>query len=79
MACDSVNSELLVSLVEKRPSIFDYNDKHHSNRVVQDKLWQEISLEMNCDSNYIKYYIILYIILILLFHMVYLLHSIVII
>jgi hypothetical protein len=41
-------------LVEKRPSIFDYNDKHHSNRVVQDKLWEEISLEMNCDGNYIK-------------------------
>lgn len=78
MACDS---ELLVSLVEKRPSIFDYNDKHHSNRMVQDKLWKEISLEMKCNGNYIKlcynYYIILYIII--LFHMVNLLHSIVII
>jgi len=60
MACDSVNSELLVSLVEKRPSIFGYNDKHHSLRVVQDKLWQEISLEMNCDGNYIKLCYILY-------------------
>jgi len=48
------DSGLLISLVEKRPSIFDYNDKHHSNKVVQDRLWGEISLEMNCDGNYIK-------------------------
>jgi len=48
MACDG---EILVSLVEKRPSIYDFGDKDHSNRIVQDKLWEEISKEMDVDGN----------------------------
>jgi len=48
MACDG---EILVSLVEKRPSIYDFEDKDHSNRIVQNKLWEEISKEMDVDGN----------------------------
>lgn len=56
MACDG---EILVSLVEKRPSIYDFGDKDHSNRIVQDKLWEEISKEMDVDGylNIYKLYI----------------------
>lgn len=49
MSCDG---EILVSLVEMRPSIYDYNDKEHSNKIVQDKLWEEISKEMKVDGNF---------------------------
>lgn len=48
MACDG---EILVNLVEMRPSIYNFGDKDHSNRIVQDKLWEEISKEMNVDGN----------------------------
>ncbi|KAL5238996.1 hypothetical protein ACI65C_006406 [Semiaphis heraclei] len=51
MACDG---EILVSLVEKRPSIYDFGDKDHSNRIVQDKLWEEISKEMDVDVSVCK-------------------------
>ncbi|CAI6357599.1 unnamed protein product [Macrosiphum euphorbiae] len=51
MACDG---EILVSLVEIRPSIYDFGDKDHSNRIVQDKLWEEISKEMNVDVSVCK-------------------------
>lgn len=62
MACDS---DLLVTLVEKRSSIYDFNHKDHSNRTIQDKLWEEISMEMNVNGKlYIKllcnYYSIFY-------------------
>lgn len=61
MACDG---EILVSLVEKRPSIYDFGDKDHSNRIVQDKFWEEISKEMNVDGNFnvLSYYILVNII-----------------
>jgi len=39
MACDG---KILISLIEKRPSIYDYKDKDHSNRAVQNKLWENI-------------------------------------
>lgn len=51
MACDG---EILVSLIEKRPSIYDYNNKDHSNRMVQDKLWEEISKEMNVNGMFVN-------------------------
>ncbi|XP_060866685.1 transcription factor Adf-1-like [Metopolophium dirhodum] len=51
MACDG---EILVSLIEKRPSIYDFKHKDHSNRTVQDKLWEEISKEMDVSVSVCK-------------------------
>jgi len=45
MACDG--EILLVSSIEKRPFIYDFNHKDHSNKIVQDMLWEEISTETN--------------------------------
>lgn len=53
MACDG---EILVSLIEKRPSIYDFKHKDHSNRTVQDKLWEEISKEMDVSGMYKYFY-----------------------
>jgi len=67
MTCEG---EILVSLVEERPSIYDFNDKDHSNRIVQDRLWEEINKEMNVDGNFnnnINYNISLIIIIYLLY------------
>lgn len=33
-------------------TIYDFNDKKHSNTIVYDKLWEEISKEINVDSNF---------------------------
>lgn len=58
MACDS---DLLVSLIEKRSLIFDFNHKDYSNRVVQDKLWAELVwkyIKLLCKLFYILYYVI---------------------
>jgi len=49
MACDG---EILVSLIEKRSSIYDFKHKDHSNRTVQNKLWEEISKEMDVSGMY---------------------------
>jgi len=35
MSCDG---EILVNLVERRPSIYDFNDKRYNNKIIQDKL-----------------------------------------
>jgi len=40
MACDG---EILLNLFEKTPSIYDFNHKDHSNKIIQDKLWEELS------------------------------------
>jgi len=52
MACDG---EILVSLVEMRPSIYNFEDKDHSNRIMQDKLWEEMNVDGNL--NILKKYI----------------------
>jgi len=62
MACDG---KILISLIEKRPSIYDYKDKDHSNRAVQDKLWEEISKEMNVNGMFKYFFILLFLIIIL--------------
>jgi hypothetical protein len=43
MASDNFDLEKLIILVQQRPSIYNYKDKQHSNRDVQEKLWNEIS------------------------------------
>lgn len=48
MICDR---EKLVSLVEKRPTIYDFNDKDHKNKIIQDNLWKEISNELDVNGN----------------------------
>jgi hypothetical protein len=65
MACDS---NVLISLVKQRPSIFDVIHKDHSNRIVQNKLWEEISLEMNVNGKYVK---LLYNLFYILYNIIY--------
>ncbi|KAF0721124.1 BESS domain-containing protein [Aphis craccivora] len=43
MGCDP---EKLINLVFLRKSIYDFTDKEHSNKIIQDRLWNEISTEM---------------------------------
>jgi len=42
MVCDP---DKLIDLVFERKPIYDFTDKDHSNRIIQDKLWNEISTE----------------------------------
>lgn len=43
MAAETFDLETLITLVQQRSSIYNYKDKQHSNRDIQDKLWTEIS------------------------------------
>ena len=47
MGCDP---EKLINLVFLRKSIYDFTDKEHSNRIIQDRLWNEISTEMETSG-----------------------------
>ncbi|XP_069681169.1 uncharacterized protein [Periplaneta americana] len=44
MECDA---EKLLVCIEKRPAIYNFNLKDHSNRGVVDKLWEDIAAEMD--------------------------------
>ncbi|XP_026819267.1 uncharacterized protein LOC113557929 [Rhopalosiphum maidis] len=43
MGCDP---EKLINLVFLRKSIYNFTDKKHSNKIIQDRFWNEISIEM---------------------------------
>ncbi|CAI6352235.1 unnamed protein product [Macrosiphum euphorbiae] len=43
MTTENIDLETLITLVQQRSSIYNYKDKQHSNRDVQEKLWTEIS------------------------------------
>lgn len=43
MTAEPFDLETLITLVQQRSSIYNYRDKEHSNRDIQDKLWKEIS------------------------------------
>jgi len=43
MTAESIDLDILTSLVQQRSTIYDYKNKLHSNRDVQEKLWTEIS------------------------------------
>jgi hypothetical protein len=42
------------NLVFLRKSINDYTDNDHNNKIIQDRLWNEISLEMGTSGKLIK-------------------------
>lgn len=44
------NSEKLINLVFLRKYIYDYTDKDHSNKIIQDRLWNEISIEIETSG-----------------------------
>ena len=49
MACDP---EKLINVVFLRKSIYDYCDKDHSNRLIQDRLWNEMRVKfLNLNSS----------------------------
>ncbi|XP_026811171.1 uncharacterized protein LOC113552502 [Rhopalosiphum maidis] len=43
MTAENIDPETLITLVQQRSTIYDYKDKLHSNRDVQERLWKEIS------------------------------------
>lgn len=43
MTTENIDLETLITLVQQRSTIYNYKDKQHSNRDVQEKLWTEIS------------------------------------
>ena len=47
--------ELLISKVFERAPLWDKRDKQHANRNVIDKLWKEVSKELDCEGKNIKY------------------------
>jgi len=47
MACDP---DKLINLVFERKLIYDFTDKDRSNRIIQDKLWNEIITEMETSE-----------------------------
>lgn len=47
--------ELLISKVFERAPLWDKRDKQHANRNVTDKLWKEVSKELDCEGKNIKY------------------------
>ena len=47
--------ELLISKVFERAPLWDKRDKQHANRNVIDKLWKEVSKELDCEGENIKY------------------------
>jgi len=47
MACDP---EKLINLVFERKPVYDFTDKDHSGRIIQDKLRNEISTEMETSG-----------------------------
>lgn len=53
MICDG---QLWVSLMDKSPFIYNFNHNAYSNKVIQGKLWEEISTEMNIDHMFVKSY-----------------------
>lgn len=48
-----------MNLVEKRSSIYNCNDKDQSNKIIQVKLWEKISTEMNINGNLNMYNILI--------------------
>ncbi|XP_076034496.1 uncharacterized protein LOC143021098 [Oratosquilla oratoria] len=42
--------ELLITNVYERQPLWNKWNKHHSNRALVDKLWAEISMELNCEE-----------------------------
>ncbi|XP_029348049.1 uncharacterized protein LOC107882666 [Acyrthosiphon pisum] len=49
-----MNLEDLISLVQERQSIYDYKNKNHSNRNIQEQLWTEISDILKVPANECK-------------------------
>jgi len=54
-----MNLEDLISLVQERQSIYDYKNKNHSNRNIQEQLWTEISDILKVPGLYIFIILIL--------------------
>lgn len=54
-----MNLEDLISLVQERQSIYDYENKNHSNRNIQEQLWTEISDILKVPGLYIFIILIL--------------------
>lgn len=46
----SCDPEKLINVVFSKKSIYDYTDKNHSNKLIQDRLWNEISKEMETSG-----------------------------
>jgi len=40
------NEELLITLIEERPALYDITEKKYSNRVVKTGLWREIESQL---------------------------------
>lgn len=49
-----IDAERLIALVALRPAIFDYTLKHHADRNVVRKLWDEVAVELKCSVNECK-------------------------
>ena len=47
-----MDNEVLIAAVYNRSSIWDKRDKYHSNRIVVENCWKEISAEMKEDGKY---------------------------
>jgi len=43
MTAENIDLETLITLVQQRSTIYNYKDKQHSNRDIQEKLWMEIA------------------------------------
>lgn len=56
MACDP---KKLINVVFWRKSIYDYTDKDHSNKLIQDWLWNEFSKVMETSDDLVLIYKIL--------------------
>lgn len=52
MAAENIDLETLITLVQQRSTIYNYKDKQHSNRNVQEKLWTEISRILKAPGTY---------------------------
>ncbi|XP_050331120.1 uncharacterized protein LOC126759923 [Bactrocera neohumeralis] len=44
-----IDAEKLVFLIEERSPIFNYKNKDHKNKLITEKLWDEIATEMNSE------------------------------
>lgn len=49
-----MDAELLITKVFERPPLWDKRNKNHSNRNVTDKLWEDVSKELDCKEMLVK-------------------------
>lgn len=42
--------DLLISLIQERPALYDISQKHYSNRAVKADLWREIETKLRLSG-----------------------------